>query len=88
MSVIERFVILTYDRLSELSDVNQARQELFTKGNKALENIPPTSAALERQHTKRAVYQSGYIWGQCLIKDPALPSSEQWGWQKEDEKAW
>ena len=35
MAVIERFVILLYDRTSSLKSVNEARQELFSKKSKA-----------------------------------------------------
>ena len=49
MAIVERFVVLLYDRLSESSSINEA-QRLFTKGKRSLENIPPTAAALE-QHT-------------------------------------
>lgn len=40
--VLERFVIVMYDRASSTNDVNSARRELFTKKGRALENIPPT----------------------------------------------
>lgn len=32
MSVIERFVVLLYDKTSNLLEVNQARKKLFPKG--------------------------------------------------------
>ena len=47
---------------------------------------PPTESALI-EHTKRAVYQAGHVWGQSLILEPALPSPKQWGW-KEDDHNW
>ncbi|CAH3182060.1 unnamed protein product [Porites lobata] len=59
MDVIERFVVLLYDRTSSLTKVNESRQELFSKKSRNLDNIPPTRAALV-QHTKRAVFQGGY----------------------------
>ena len=40
--------------------VNEARQALFAQGNKSIENIPPTQAALA-QHIKRAAYQAGHV---------------------------
>ena len=40
--VLQRFVVILYDRTSLATDVNTARRELFTKKNRALENIPPT----------------------------------------------
>ena len=60
MAVIERFVVLLYNRTSNLTEVNEARQELFSKKSRSLDSIPPTSASL-LQHTKRAVYQGGYV---------------------------
>ena len=50
MHVIERFVILIYDRTSTYTDVNQARKKLFAK-TASVKRIPPTLAALE-QHVK------------------------------------
>ena len=55
MALIERFVVLLYNRTISQTTVNEERQELFSKGNRNLENIPPTQAALP-QHTRRAVY--------------------------------
>ena len=52
MHVIERFVILLYDRTSKCKDVNNARKKLFAKKS-SVQNIPPTYAALE-QHVKRS----------------------------------
>ena len=40
--VLQRFVAILYGRTSLATDVNTARRELFTKKNRALENIPPT----------------------------------------------
>ena len=79
--ILERAVCLAYDRASELHLVDQARQSLFTRAQEHLENVPPTSAAF-CQHKLRAKYQSGHIWGQCLVKDPVLQSAASWGWQR------
>ena len=84
VSVIERFVVLLYNRTSAQVKVNAARQELFAKGNRSIENIPPTQAALV-QHLRRAVYQGGLILGNCLVPKPTLPSPSKWGWQKKNE---
>lgn len=86
MAIIERFVVLLYDRTSAMVEVNQARQDLFSKKSRSLENIPPTRAALE-QHTMRAVFQGAYIWGQVLVKQPVLPPPSAWGWER-DGKSW
>ena len=60
MSVLERFVVLLYDRTSNLTKVNEARHELFSKKSRDLECIPPTRAVLD-QHVKRAVLQGGHV---------------------------
>ena len=54
LAVLERLVVLLYDRTSSLLKVNEARQELFCKKSREFDSIPPTKAALE-QHIRRAV---------------------------------
>ena len=78
---IERFVVLLYSRSSDSNRVNEARRELFVRGTRSLENIPPTHTALI-QHIKRAVYQAGYVWGQSLLTQQELPSPGNWGWEE------
>ena len=82
LHVIERFVILLYDRTSTSTDVNKARKKLFAKTS-SVGKIPPSHAALV-QHVKRAAFQGGHIWGQVLCPDPMLPSPDSWGWVKTD----
>ena len=48
MQVVERFVILLYDRTSTCADINKARRKLFAKKTN-VKLIPPTKAALEQQ---------------------------------------
>ena len=78
--IIERFVILLYDKKCSATDINKARRKLFAKKN-SVERIPPTQAALQ-QHIKRAVFQGGHIWGQSTNPRPVLPSPTEWGWRK------
>ncbi|QQP51603.1 Uncharacterized protein FKW44_001729 [Caligus rogercresseyi] len=59
MCIIERFVILLYDRTSKCTDIYKARWKLFARKNN-VQLIPPTKAALE-EHVKRAVYQGGHV---------------------------
>ena len=68
MSLLERFVVLMYDRTSDIMEVNEARKQLFAHKGRTFENIPPTQAAL-KQHIKRACYQAN-IWNQSLISEP------------------
>ena len=83
MHVIERFVILLYDRTSKCKDVNKARKKLFAKKS-SVQNIPPTYAALE-QHVKRYALQGGHVWGQALVPEPVLPPPTDWGWHRSDD---
>ena len=50
-NVLQRFVVVLYDRTSLATDVNSARRELFTKKNRALENIPPTEVRTHHAET-------------------------------------
>ena len=45
---------------SSLSSANEAREELFCRKNRSIDDIPPTQNAL-LQHTQRAMNQAG-IW--------------------------
>ena len=63
MAALERFVVLLYDRTSDIQQVNDARKQLFTQKSRSLENIPPTCATL-KEHVKRASYQA-YCWKQA-----------------------
>ena len=83
LRIIERFIILLYDRTSTFSNINDARMYLFTKRNRSIEGLPPTYAALI-QHIKRAVYQGYHVWGQLIELNPDLPPPMDWGWKIED----
>lgn len=89
ISVMEQYVVgqLLYDRTSTETTVDSARKHMFTTKARSIDNIPPTAAAL-LQHAKRAVYQGGYVWGQCLVRNPDLPSPESWGWRKTVTNEW
>ena len=39
-SQLERFTVVLYDKTSVLETVNEARQELFCKKNRDLDNLP------------------------------------------------
>ena len=54
--VLERFVILMYDKSSTATDIDSVRLDLFARKQRAYDAIPTTSAALE-YHTKHAAYQ-------------------------------
>ena len=78
---IERYVVLLYSKTSDATQVNEARQKLFIKGTRSLENIPPTKGALV-QHVRRATLQARYTWGQKLISQQEVPSPTNWGLEK------
>ena len=78
--LLERFVVLMYDKTSPLTSVNLLRKELFTRG-RSIEKIPPTSGTL-LQHDRRAAFQGGHCWGKTADKQMLLPPPELWGWHK------
>ena len=69
MPIIERFIVLMYDRCSSAVDVNTARRSLFSENGREIENIPPTQDAL-KQHIFRAAYQAGYVWQKAIERKP------------------
>ena len=87
MSVLETYVVLMYDRTCTETTVDSARKHIFTTKARSIDAIPPTGAAL-LQHTKRAIYQGGHVWGQALIRSPVVPSPETCGWQKSATQGW
>ena len=60
VSILERYVVLLYDRSSTTHSINECRKQLFAKKARLIENIPPTKDALY-QHISRAVYQAGFV---------------------------
>lgn len=85
LQALERFVVLMYDRSSDVTTVNEARLDLFARKQRQYDLIPPTQAAL-KEHAKRASYEAGYVWGQALKRHPQMPSPSDWGWVKKDEE--
>lgn len=80
-SQIERFVILLYDRTSDITEVDEARKVLFTRKSRSLENIPPTRDAL-KQHLKRASYQS-YLWIHADVAQQQQFDPANFGWTRD-----
>ena len=76
LEVLERFVVLMYDRTSTEMKVNEARKQLFSQKSRSIDGIPPTQAALV-EHMKRAAYQAGHVWAQMFVAVPNLPSPSE-----------
>jgi len=85
ISLLERFIVVVYDRTSELSDLNSCRRQLFTKKCRSLELLPPTSDAF-CLHVKRAVLQGVHVWGKSLQIEPEPVCPSKWGWVKKDDQ--
>ncbi len=85
-ATVERFVVLLYDRTSDILNVNDSRKHLFIQKARSLENFPPTQEALN-QHTRRAIYQA-YCWNRALLAQQELPNPADWGWKKENSTGW
>ena len=73
-----------YDRSSTTSSVDEARLDLFARKQRAYGLIPPTRNT-SREHAKRAAYQGGHIWGQCIKRDPERQCPSRCGCTKEDD---
>ncbi|KAK3910837.1 Protein dachsous [Frankliniella fusca] len=81
LPVLERLVVKLYCSSSKCNTVNECRRDLFTKKARAPECLPPSQDAL-RQHCRRAAYQGGIVWGQCLQRQQRIPDPSLWGWEK------
>ena len=66
--------------------VNEARQVLFAQGNKSIENIPPTQAALAQQ-IKKGAHQAGHVWGSAFAY-AGTPKSGRVGFAPITPKGW
>lgn len=86
MATIERYIVLVYDRTSNMISVNAARKRLYCKHTQ-MADIPPTAAAL-KQHILRAVIQGGHTWAQALVLQMVIPDPGNWGWQKHEGSGW
>jgi hypothetical protein len=96
LPIIETFVTRLYG-VESVDLVNAARKTLFLNKGKQFVQIPPSSDALQL-HLLHAVHQvfctlkiiviikffmqSAFVWGGLLIRDPLVPSPEEWGWQR------
>eukprot|EP00733_Pompholyxophrys_punicea_P001913 Pompholyxophrys_punicea_v1_NODE_1169_length_892_cov_1.544803.p2 type:complete len:125 gc:universal NODE_1169_length_892_cov_1.544803:157-531(+) len=82
--LLDKFIVVVYDKGSDSFSVNETRQHLFCKQNRDIERIPPTRGALY-QHTLRARNQAS-IWITSDIETQDLPSpqAQGWGWTWSD----
>ena len=67
VDILEKFVVMMYDRSSTATRVNNAMLDMFARKQRPCQAIPPTQSAL-LQHVKRAAYQSGSIWSQSTLR--------------------
>ena len=81
MKILEKFVVLMYDKASTADGVDEATLDLFARKHKPYKAIHPTRAALI-QHTKRAAYQAGCVWAQAILHQPEAENPADWGWEK------
>jgi len=81
LQILEKFVVIMYDRSSTAEGVDDARLDMFARKQRPHEAIPPTRGAL-LQHTKRAAYQAGCMWSQSIVHKPETHDPADWGWRK------
>lgn len=82
-AILEKFVIAVFDRSSITEAVDEARLNLFARKQRSYDAIPPTHAALI-QHTRRATYQAGCIWGQTTVCQMEFQNPSDSGWKKKN----
>ena len=87
MKVLERFVVLLYDKTSSKSCVNESRIDWFAQKGRDIYHIPATQGNL-LQHVMRAVYQAGYCWSQSLNPIMELPLLDEWRWKSSSSGTW
>ena len=68
---------LLYYRSSEATCVNDYRQNLFARKQRAFDAIPPTQVAL-RAHVRRAAYPAGSLWSQAITSQLRF----HWEWDR------
>ncbi len=59
-------IICGIEYVRGLSLLVEGRKVGFTQHGKQIESLTPTLSALIEQ-AKRAVYEGGHVWGQCLV---------------------
>ena len=74
--VLQRYMIHQYAKTSSANNLNEARLQLFSRGKKTLETLPPTVNSYY-QHSRRALLQAAYIWDKAL----PIPDYSQYGWK-------
>ena len=79
LPIIERLILIMYDRGSSESSFNGERLVLSTQKGREIENIPPTQDALAQHIVLRVVYEAGHVWGQATITAPQSPSPADFG---------
>ena len=70
--MIERYIVLLYDRTSQESSVDVSQKVMFAQKGRELARIPPTKDALE-QHLKRSIFQASFIWHKSLQREISAP---------------
>jgi hypothetical protein len=83
--MIERFIILMYDRSTSAADIDSVRLDIFARKKRLCDAITPTQAAL-KQHTKRATYQAGCIGEPTTKLTITEECPKDWGWTKCNEQ--
>ena len=78
MDILEKFVVIMYDRSSTATGVNNARLDMFARKQRPYQAIPPTRSAL-LQHVNRAAYQADCVWSQSTLRQPETQSPADWG---------
>ena len=81
MDILEKFVVIMYDRSSTATCVNNAMLDMFGWKQRPYQAIPPTRSAL-LQYVNHAAYQAGCVWSKSTLRHPETQSPADWEWAK------
>ena len=70
-SSLEKYVASLYYPNSGADNIDKCRELMILQKVCDPQKLPPASSALF-YHIKRAVYQAGYVWSQCLSSQQTL----------------
>ena len=84
MTILERFVIIMYNRTSECTYLDSARKYRFTKKSRQL-GFTPTHIKYIHAACQTNHLSSSSLLGQCL-QSPLKYDPSRWGWSKNDDE--
>ena len=84
LNVLEEFLMYLYfGKDNTYTDIDEARRISFFKSPDPKLNQTILSRGALLEHAKRAAYQAGWLWRECLT-NVILPDPHLWGWKLDE----